>query len=562
MLRPQCLNLVIFPALCAAYTVKYIPVDEGTHLGDEQEFYPTNNQAEDFQLKTRWSSDGLQKEDQEAWLATSGSKSKVKREKQSKKRGNPKFWQEGGENARWMSSKIQEELREAHTHRRSKTKVNEDLMIALHGLDDALLSIGEVQKDPISKPSLKNGQVNRLQRRHRRAADRERTLEDTEKSKKTLGALKSLEKMLGVVEKDKEAVDKVAKVKEAAGKVTSALELVGEDDEDQIVEAITMLQFAEDELEKITEGLDASGREVLHHKNFDKFFQGGLRHSKMTKRSAGEENLDPQNLIKKGLTPTELAWLEKEFSITKDEVEAVQALPDSDFDELVGQLREEDQSGYNIEGLVDMLSEARHIVGFGVGAAASGVAHLGRPVYSKVSSWASDGGELAADYVGPRLKQLGASVYSLQERLGKVAKDVGPQVVPALQAVVEELSEALHLTSKVIGNTVGAVGDEVSPIYERVRHKAMEQPSYRRLSVKAAAATDMVGEGLSSLMEGGKVGAAKLGSVMKHEVAPAVKKIFQRVMTGTKGAAKALQGKYKEYKKSMRSPSADPEQSL
>merc|ERR1712212_1080326 len=253
---------------------------------------------------------------------------------------------------------------------------------------------------------------------------------------------------------------------------------------------------------------------------------------------------------------------EKEFSITKDELEAVQALPDSEFDELVGQLREEDQSGYNIEGLVDMLSEARHLVGFGVGAAASGVAHLGRPVYTKVTSWASDGGELAVDYVGPRLKQLGASVFSLQERLGKVAKDVGPQVVPALQAVADELSEALHLTSQVIGNTVDAVGDEVSPVYERVKHKAMEQRSYRELSFKAAAATDMVGEGLSSMVEGGKVGAAKLGSVMKNKVAPAVKKIFQRVMSGTKGAASALQGRYKEYKKSMRSPSADPEQSL
>merc|ERR1712212_625516 len=168
---------------------------------------------------------------------------------------------------------------------------------------------------------------------------------------------------------------------------------------------------------------------------------------------------------------------EKEFSITKDELEAVQALPDSEFDELVGQLREEDQSGYNIEGLVDMLSEARYLVGFGVGAAASGVAQLGRPVYSKVTSWASEGGEIAADFVGPKLRQLGASVFSLQERLGKVAKDVGPQVVPALQAVVDELSEALHLTSQVIGSTVDAVGDEVSPIYERVRHKAMEQRS-------------------------------------------------------------------------------------
>jgi len=528
----QVLNVIIFPVLCAAYSVKYVPVDERTHL-EELEFYSTNNQAEDFQLNKR-----LYKEDQKVWLATSGGKSKVMRGKVSKKR-NPKFWQEGRDEELWMSSQVQKELREAHTHRRSKTKINENLMKALHGLDDALLSIGEVQKDTISKAGLKNGQVNRSPRRHRRAAG-----------------------LASDAGKSKEAVEQVSEVKEAAGKVTSALELVEEDDEDQIVEAIAMLQFAEDELEKIAEGLQSSGREVFRHKNFDKFFHDGLQHTHMTKRSADEKNLYPQNLIKKGLTPTELTWLEEEFNITKEEVEVVQTLPNSDFDALVGQLREEDQSGYNIEGLVDMLSEARHLVGFGVGAAASGVAHLGRPVYSKVTSWASDGGELAADYVGPRLEQLGASVYSLQERLGKVAKDVGPQVVPALQAVVEELSEALYLTSQVIGNTVDAVGDEVSPIYERVRHKAMEQPSYRKLSVKATAATDLVGEGLTSMVKGGKVGASKLGSVMKHKVAPAVKKIFQGVMSRTKGAAKAVQGKYKEYKKSMRSPSVDPEQSL
>jgi len=558
MLKLQCLNLLIFPALCAAYSVKYVPVDEdGTHIEKE-----TNNPAEDFQPSSRWSSGGLQKEDQAAWLATSGGKSKVKREKLSKRR-NPKFWQENGDNELWMSSQVQKELRIAHNHRRSKTKVNENLMKALHGLDDALLSIDEVQKDSISKADLKNGKVGRSPRRHRRAAELERTskVAGTGHSK-SLGALKSQEKTPEVVEKVKDAAEQVAKVKEAAGKVTSALELVEEDDEDQIVEAIALLQFAEDELEQITEGLQSSGREVLHHKDFDKFFHRGLQHSQKTKRSARERNLNAQNLIKKGLTPTELAWLKEEFSITKDEVEAVQALPDSDFETLVGQLREEDQSGYNIEGLVDMLSEARHLVGFGVGAAASGVAHLGSPVYSKVTSWASDGGELAAGYVGPRLKQLGASVYSLQERLGEVAKDVGPQVVPALQAVVEELSEALYLTSQVIGNTVDAVGDEVSPIYERVRHKAMEQPSYRKLSIKAAAATDIVGEGLSTMVEGGKAGASKLGSVMKHKVAPAVKKVFERVMSGTKGAAKAVQGKYKEYKKSMRSPSVDPEQSL
>ena len=506
------LNLVFFLPVLYAFTVKYVPEDQGTYM-KEMDSYPTDNHDKDRLPITSWTSDGLlkdTKEDHEAWLATSGGKSKVKRGKLSKKH-NPNFWQ--GENPPWMSSQIQKEVREAHTQRRSKTKVNENLMEALHGLDEALLSIGEVQKGSTLRKGLKNGETHKYQRRHRRAAAVERTSGDS----KSLEALKNIEKMLGVVEKERDA-DKVAKVKEAAEKVTSALELVDGEDEDQIVDAIAMLQFAEDELEDIVEGLQKSGREVVHHKNFDKFFHSGLQHSKMTKRSAKDGDLHPQNLIKKGLTPTELAWLEEEFSITKDEVEAVQALPDSDFDELVGQLREEDQSGYNIEGLVDMLTEARHLVGFGVGAAAAGVVHLGKPVYTKVTSWASDGGDIASDYVGPRLKQLGASVYNLQERLGKVAKDVGPQVVPALQAVVEELGEALRLTSKVIGNTVDAVGDEVSPIYERVRHKALEQPAYRKLSAKAASATDMVGEGLSSVVEGGKLGAAKLGSVMKHKV--------------------------------------------
>merc|ERR1719454_1738425 len=109
-----------------------------------------------------------------------------------------------------MSSQVQKELREARTHRRSKTKINENLMKALHGLDDALLSIGEVQKD--SKADLKNGKVDRSSRRQRRAA--ERTSVDAEKSK-TADALKGLERISGV-EKDKDDVKKIAKVKEAA----------------------------------------------------------------------------------------------------------------------------------------------------------------------------------------------------------------------------------------------------------------------------------------------------------------------------------------------------------
>ena len=110
-------------------------------------------------------------------------------------KGNPKFWQDNGI---WMSSQVQKELREAYTHRRSKTKINENLMKALHGLDDALLSIGEVQKD--SKADLKKGKVDRSSRRQRRAAERK---------SETAGALKGQERMPGVVEKDKEDVEKI-----------------------------------------------------------------------------------------------------------------------------------------------------------------------------------------------------------------------------------------------------------------------------------------------------------------------------------------------------------------
>merc|ERR1712013_753669 len=125
----------------------------------------------------------------------------------------------------------------------------------------------------------------------------------------------------------------------------------------------------------------------------------------------------------------------------------------------------------------------------------------------------------------------------------------GPQVVPTLQAVVEELRETVELTSKMVGNTVAAVGDEVSPIYKRVRQKAVEKPSFKKLSGKAAAATDLVGDGLSTiveggkfgaskLLEGGKIGAEKIGDVVQHKVAPAVEEIFQRLVSGTK----AIQG--------------------
>ena len=473
------------PALSTALSVKVAASDEDWEhkKGNLDEFHPNSKDAL------------LHKEDQAAWLATSGGKSKVARSKLAREQ-NTKFGSDP-----WLSSHVQAELAQARNHRRSKTKINENLKSALHKLDDALMSISETHQSP---KTFKNSEVSRSSRRLRRAAKAEKnTGEGDVKMSKTLAALKGLEKMLGVVGKDDEVARKVAKVKEAAVNVTSALELMEEEedgDEEHIEEALAMLEYAEDELE-IIEGLQSSNREVVHHKNFDKFFYKGLHHSAMSKRSA--EGSNPHNHIKRVLTPSELSWLEEEFSITKDEVEMVQALPEVDFHALVGQLRDENQEGFNIEGLVDVLHEVRHLVSFGVGAAASGVVKLGKPVYTKVATLASDGGEIAVDYVGPyvgpSLQQLADSIYNLQERLSKVAKEVGPQVVPTLQAVVEELRETVELTSKVVGNTVAAVGDEVSPIYKRVRQKAVEKPSFKELSGKAAAATDLVGDGLSTI---------------------------------------------------------------
>merc|ERR1719209_1712825 len=144
-------------------------------------------------------------------------------------------------------------------------------------------------------PKTSKNEVSRSRRLRRAAKAGKNTGEGDIKMSKTLAALKGFEKMLGVVGKDDEVARKVAKVKEAAINVTSALELMEEEedgDKEHIEEALAMLEYAEDELE-IVEGLQSSNREVVHHKNFDKFFYKGLHglhHSAKSKRSAEGSN--------------------------------------------------------------------------------------------------------------------------------------------------------------------------------------------------------------------------------------------------------------------------------
>ena len=73
-----------------------------------------------------------------------------------------------------------------------------------------------------------------------------------------------------------------------------------------------------------------------------------------------------------------------------------------------------------------------------------------------VKDWVGEGGRIASkridaavDYVGPRLVELTEAINEVQEELTERAGDtldkVAPQIVPALQSVVDALRETLEV---------------------------------------------------------------------------------------------------------------------
>ena len=112
-------SLLALPALSTALSVKVATDEDWQHqkTGKLEDSHPNSKDAL------------LHKEDQAAWLATSGGKSKVARSKLAREQ-NTKFG-----SYPWLSSHVQAELAQARNHRRSKTKINENLKSALHKLD-------------------------------------------------------------------------------------------------------------------------------------------------------------------------------------------------------------------------------------------------------------------------------------------------------------------------------------------------------------------------------------------------------------------------------------------
>jgi hypothetical protein len=144
---------------------------------------------------------------------------------------------------------------------------------------------------------------------------------------------------------------------------------------------------------------------------------------------------------------------------------------------------------------------------------------------SQVAAWAEEGGDLATRYLGPRLARLGATVERIQGQLVEAAEDAGPRVVPALQAMAEELRDVIQAARETVGETV-------TPALERAgRNLEAAVPEEVKEHVKPVAAglSGLYTEGRQELVtlyaetgrplvEEGRFGVARLGHAIKHKV--------------------------------------------
>ena len=140
---------------------------------------------------------------------------------------------------------------------------------------------------------------------------------------------------------------------------------------------------------------------------------------------------------------------------------------------------------------------------------------------SQVAAWAEEGGNLATRYLGPRLARLGAAVERIQGQLVEAAEDAGPRVVPALQAMAEELRDVIQAARETVGETV-------SPALERAGRN-LEAAVPEGVKPVAAGLSGLYTEGRQELVtlytetgrplvEEGRFGVARLGHAIKHKV--------------------------------------------
>lgn len=79
-----------------------------------------------------------------------------------------------------------------------------------------------------------------------------------------------------------------------------------------------------------------------------------------------------------------------------------------------------------------------------------------------MAAWAEEGGDLATRYLGLRLARLGTALERIQGQLVETAQDVGPRVVPALQAMAEELSAVIQAAKETVTPALKRAGRKLA----------------------------------------------------------------------------------------------------
>jgi len=230
---------------------------------------------------------------------------------------------------------------------------------------------------------------------------------------------------------------------------------------------------------------------------------------------------NPRELVTlKGFTEEDYTWLAEEFNLSKEDVDAVKALSVVQFETLQRALEatssdSNPENNYSSEDLIKVLKSARQLIPSELDAAAQGALevgyHIGKRVDdaagqvanlvrkhvvpnaqklwadtvasipNDVKEWAGDGQRIAAkrvqavaEYASPRLQRMGKSMAQIQEQLNVAADDtyqeIVPAIVPALQAVVDELRDTLELAREVIPPMVQSFGERAEPVFINVRN--------------------------------------------------------------------------------------------
>lgn len=295
-----------------------------------------------------------------------------------------------------------------------------------------------------------------------------------------------------------------------------------------------------------------------------------------------KRSTNPRELVTlKGFTDEDYTWLAEEFNLSKADVDAVKALSVVQFETLQRALEatssdSNPENDYSSEELIKVLKSARQLIPLELDAAAQGALevgyHLGKRVDdaagqvanlvrkhvvpnaqkfwadtvasipNDVKEWAGDGQRIAAkrvqavaEYASPRLQRMGKSMAQIQEQLNVAADDtfqeIVPAIVPALQAVVDELRDTLELAKEVIPPMVQSFGERAEPVFNDVRNvvdKNLVRPVVDFVSDESI--SKPLGSAYESIKPVGKAAVRNVadgGKVVYNAVSPVVARLAE-----------------------------------